>query len=153
MEIAKEAGFHYEVAINAHQIAECYLRLGEHKRAFAALRSSYEIASEHAFTKLQMANMRLLGFIDATRFGSAEGRSRMLDAIGYAEVQGYVWDLIQGKYMLAIVDQQRGDLEGAARSLREVLDLAANHGHRKYIEDTEQAQRQLAAGQPIALPV
>lgn len=153
MEVAKEAGFHYESAINEHQIADCYLRLGEHKRAFAALRSSYEIASEHSFTKLQMANMRLLGFIDATRFGSAEGRVRMLDAIKYAESNGYVWDVIEGKYMLAIVDQTQGDADAASRTLREVLELAVHHGHRRYIEDTEQAQRQLSQGQSITLPV
>jgi serine/threonine protein kinase/tetratricopeptide (TPR) repeat protein len=151
MEIAREAGNFYEVALNAHNMGEAFLRMGDYRRAFAALRSSYEIASEHGYTRLQMSNMRVLGFIDATRFGSAEGRSRLLQAIDYAVDQAFVWDIIQGKHLLAIIDQARGDVEGARKLLREVLNLAVQHGHRKYTEDTEQALRQLEAQVPITV--
>lgn len=152
MEIAREANLHYETALNAHNMGEAFLRLGDYRRAFAALRSSYEISSEHGYTRLQMSNMRVLGFIDATRFNSAEGRARLIQAIDYAVEHDYVWDIIQGRYLLAIVDQARGDIEGARAALREVLDLAAQHGHRKYTEDAEQALRELDAGLPVALP-
>ena len=90
-----------------------------------------------------MSNMRILGFIDATRFNSVEGRSRLTQAIDYATEHAYVWDIIQGKYLLAIVDQARGDTDSARATLREVLNLAVQHGHRKYTEDSEQALRQL----------
>jgi tetratricopeptide (TPR) repeat protein len=152
MELAREAGLFYESALNAHNMGEAFLRLGDYRRAFAALRSSYEIASEHGFARLQNANMRVLGFIDATRFSSAEGRSRLLQAIEYATSHAYVWDIIQGKYLLAIVDQARGDIDGARATLREVLNLAAQHGHRKYTEDSEQALRELEESVPITLP-
>ncbi|HEX2677679.1 MAG TPA: AAA family ATPase, partial [Polyangiales bacterium] len=152
MELAREAGLFYESALNAHNMGEAYLRVGDYRRAFAALRSSYEIASEHGYTRLQISNMRVLGFIDATRFASAEGRARLVQAIDYAVKHAYVWDIIQGKYLLAIVDQARGDVEGARGTLREVLNLAVQHGHRKYTEDSEQALRQLDAGVPITLP-
>lgn len=152
MELAREAGLFYESALNAHNMGEAYLRLGDYRRAFAALRSSYEIASEHGFSRLQISNMRVLGFIDATRFASAEGRSRLLQAIEYAISHTYVWDEIQGKYLLAIVEQARGDLDAARARLREVLSLAAQHGHRKYTEDSEQALRQLEANVAITLP-
>jgi tetratricopeptide (TPR) repeat protein len=152
MEIAREASLFYESALNAHNMGEAFLRLSDYRRAFAALRSSYEIASEHGYTRLQMSNMRILGFIDATRFDSAEGRSRLIQAIDYATEHEYVWDIIQGKYLLAIVDQARGEIESARGALREVLNLAVQHGHRKYTEDSEQALRELDAGVPIALP-
>jgi hypothetical protein len=126
--------------------------MGDHRRAFAALRRSYEIAAEHAFTRLQMSNMRILGFIDATRFSSAEGRARLLQAVEYAVEHEYVWDVIPGKYLLAIVEQARGDVVGARAALREVLTLAAQHGHRKYIQDSETALRELEAGVSITLP-
>jgi eukaryotic-like serine/threonine-protein kinase len=151
MEIAREAGLYYETALNAHNMGEAFLRLGDYRRAFAALRNSYEVASEHGYTRLQMSNMRILGFIDATRFGSSEGRARLLQAIDYAVAHAYVWDIIQGRYLLAIVDQARGDIDGARGTLREVLNLAAQHGHRKYIEDAEQALRQLDNGVAITL--
>jgi serine/threonine protein kinase/tetratricopeptide (TPR) repeat protein len=152
MEIAQEAGLHYDAALNAHNMGEAYLRLGDHRRAFAALRSSYEVAAENGYTRLQMSNMRALGFIDATRFGSSEGRARVLQAIEYADKHEFVWDVIQGKYFLAIIEQTRGDAESARSTLREVLELAAQHGHRNYTEDAESALRQLTAGQPIQLP-
>jgi serine/threonine protein kinase/tetratricopeptide (TPR) repeat protein len=152
MEICREANLFYEGALNAHNMGEAFLRLSDYRRAFAALRSSYEIATEHGYTRLQMSNMRFLGFIDATRFNSTEGRSRLIQAIDYAIEHDYVWDIIQGKYLLAIVHQGRGELDSARAALREVLDLAAQHGHRKYTEDSEQALRELDAGVPIALP-
>lgn len=152
LELAREASLFYESALNAHNMGEAFLRVGDYRRAFAALRSSYETASEHGFSRLQISNMRVLGFIDATRFSSAEGRSRLLQAIDYATTHAYVWDVIQGKYLLAIVDQARGDLDTARSTLRDVLNLAAQHGHRKYTEDSEQALRQLEAGVAITLP-
>jgi tetratricopeptide (TPR) repeat protein len=152
MEIAREANLFYETALNAHNMGEAYLRLGDYRRAFAALRSSYELASEHGYTRLQMSNMRILGFIDATRFNSAEGRSRLIQAIDYATEHEYVWDIIQGKYLLAVVDQAQGVVDGARAALREVLNLAVQHGHRKYTEDAEHALRELEAGVPVTLP-
>jgi serine/threonine protein kinase/tetratricopeptide (TPR) repeat protein len=152
MELAREANLFYEAALNAHNLGEAFLRMSDHRRAFAALRRSYEIAAEHGYTRLQMSNMRILGFIDATRFSSAEGRSRLLQAIDYAVEHEYVWDVIPGKYLLAIVEQQRGDIVGARAALREVLTLAAQHGHRKYIQDSETALRELEAGVSITLP-
>jgi tetratricopeptide (TPR) repeat protein len=152
MEIAKEAGLHYEAALNAHNMGEAFLRLGDHRRAFAALRSSYEAAVEHGLARLQMSNLRALGFIDATRFGSQEGRTRLIQAIEYARRHDYVWDVIQGEFFLAAIEQARGEQEAARTKLREVLSLAAQHGHRNYIEDSETALRLLEAGQPIELP-
>jgi tetratricopeptide (TPR) repeat protein len=152
MEIAREANLFYETALNAHNLGEAFLRMGDHRRAFAALRRRYEIAAEHGYTRLQMSNMRILGFIDATRFNSAEGRARLLQAIDYAVEHDYVWDVIPGKYLLAIVEQGRGDVDAARAALREVLNLAVQHGHRKYTIDSEIALRELDAGTPIALP-
>ena len=152
MEVAREAGLHHEAALNAHNMGEAFLRMGDHRRAFAALRSSYEVAVENGYARLQMSNIRALGFIDATRFNSAEGRARVLQAIDYAEKHEFVWDVIQGKFFLAVVEQKQGDADAARARLREVLDLAAQHGHRNYIQDAEAALRLVDLGQPIDLP-
>jgi tetratricopeptide (TPR) repeat protein len=152
LEIAREVGLNHEAALNAHNMGEAFLRLGDHRRAFAALRNSYETAVENGYMRLQMSNIRALGFIDATRFGSAEGRARVVQAIEYAENHDFVWDVIQGKFFLAVIEQKRGDTEAARGRLREVLNLAAQHGHRNYIEDAENALRQLDGGESIDLP-
>jgi hypothetical protein len=76
----------------------------------------------------------------------------VLQAIDYAEKHDFVWDVIQGKFFLAIIEQKRGDADSARSRLREVLVLAAEHGHRNYIEDAENALHQLDAGQTIDLP-
>jgi tetratricopeptide (TPR) repeat protein len=152
LEIAREAGLTHEAALNAHNMGEAYLRLGDHRRAFAALRGSYEMATENGFTRLQMSNLRALGFIDATRFGSAEGRTRVVQAIEYAEQHDFVWDAILGKFFLAVIEHRRGETEEARQQLREVLNLAAQHGHRNAIEDAETALRHLDAGAPLELP-
>jgi hypothetical protein len=152
LEVAREAGLTHEAALNAHNMGEAFLRLGDHRRAFAALRSSYEMATENGYARLQMSNLRALGFIDATRFGSAEGRTRVVQAIEYAERHDFVWDVIQGKFFLAVIEHRRGEGEEARQRLREVLQLAAQHAHRGYIEDAEAALRHLDAGAPLDLP-
>ena len=151
MDLAKEYGFNYEVAANAHNLGEAYLRIGDYKRAFSSLRYSFEVAREHGLVKLQMVNLRVLGFIDATKLGSDEGRQRVLDAIDYAQRHGFVWDIIEGKYMLAVIDQLGGRVDEARRLLAEVLRTSADNGHARYVEDAEQALGALDRGELIPL--
>lgn len=152
LELAKEHGFHYEAAVNAHNMGEAYLRLGDDKKAFASLRYSHAVARDHGWEHLQWGNMRVLGFIDATRFGSREGREHVVQANRFAENHRLVWDLIQGRYYLAMIDQQRGDDEAARANLREILRLAADHGHRDYVRAAEKALKALDSGSTIQLP-
>jgi tetratricopeptide (TPR) repeat protein len=151
LELAKEYGFPYEQAVNAHNMGECYVRLGDYKRAFASLRYSYEIARDHGIEHLQVANMRVLGFIDAMRFGSEEGRNHVLDAIRHAEQRRAIWDLVQGRYLLAMIDQQRGSVEEARAGLREALRLASEHGYDAYAASCDDGLRAIEEGKPIPL--
>ncbi|MCS6798759.1 MAG: protein kinase [Myxococcota bacterium] len=152
LELAREHGFAYEASVNAHNAGESMLRLGDFKRAFALLRQSYELAREHGFEKLEHVNLRVLGYIDAVRFGSDEGRRRIVEAHDYALRNGYVWDLLQSKYLLALADHALGDVEAARRGLRETLRLAAECGDRRWEQDAEEALRALEAGGPVPLP-
>ncbi|MBK8169117.1 MAG: protein kinase [Sandaracinaceae bacterium] len=152
LDLAKEYGFDYECAVNAHNIGEAYLRLADFKRAFASLRYSYELARERGYEKLEIMNLRVLGYIDASKFGSSEGRARIVEAIQYASDHGYVWDLIEGKLMLAIVDEKLGEREEARRLLREVLRLATDNGHSRSAQEAERAIAALDRGEPIPAP-
>ncbi len=152
MEFAKEYGFPFEAAVNAHNMGECYLRSSDYKRAFALSRYSYEIARDQGLVRLQYTNMRVLGFIDAIKFGSSEGRDRMLEALEYATEHGYLWDVIQCKYMLAVADHRTGNTDSGEDLLREVLRLATEYGHRYYEQAAEEALAAVAAGKPVPLP-
>ncbi|MFT3922409.1 MAG: protein kinase [Myxococcales bacterium] len=151
-ELAKEYGLPHEAAVAAHMLGEFYLRGDEDKRAFAALRSSSDIATEHGFTRVHWLNVCLLGFLDVLSFGAEEGLKRMREALRYAGDHGYVWDSINGQYLLAIAEQRVGSAQAASLALRHVRELAERHGHRRMGIDAAQAERALERGQPIALP-
>src|SRR5690606_25725892 len=100
----------------------------EYKRAFAMLRYSHDLARDHGIDRLRYANIRALGFIDAIKLGSSEGRARILDALDYAQEHGLLWDEVQARHMLAIVDAHLGDVDAAKTGLRELLRLAVEFG-------------------------
>jgi serine/threonine protein kinase/tetratricopeptide (TPR) repeat protein len=152
LELGKEYGFAYEAAVNAHNLGETYLRLGDYKRAFAMLRYSYDVARDHGYQKLQYTNLRVLGFIDATKLGSEEGRARIVEAAVFAEENGYLWDVVQARYMLGVVEHQRGAMEESEKMFREVLRLASETGMQHYARAAEEALAALEAGQPVPMP-
>ncbi len=152
LELAKEYGFAQEACVNAHNLGEDQLRLGDYKRAFALLRYSFETAREHGLSKMQYTNMRVLGFIDAVKFGSEEGRERIIEALRYAEEHNYLWDIVQGRHMLALVDALGGNEEAARAGFREVMRLAEEHGQKTYGAQAEAALRALDECRPVPLP-
>lgn len=153
LEVAKDASLIYECALNAYRIGNAYIHLKDYARAFSSLRYSHELAIEHGFTRLQMLNLMLLGFIDALRFQSREGLGRLFQAIDYARSQNDVLDVIRGQLLLAIIAQEGARADDAVDTLREALKLAMKHGSRQYIGYVEQALQRLNAEQPIALPL
>jgi tetratricopeptide (TPR) repeat protein len=152
LELSKEWGFWYEAAVNAHNLGEGYLRLGDFKRAFSNLRYSFEIAREHGMGRIEYMNLRVLGFIDAVRFASLEGRRRIAQAAEYAAENGYHWDYVQSLYMLGIADAHLDDAASARKHLREAMRLAAEQGDSRYRDDAEAALRALDAGEPVPMP-
>ena len=151
LELAKEYGFPYEAAVDAHNMGDCYVRLGDYKAAFASLRYSYEISRENGIEYLQDANLRMLGFIDAMRFGSEDGRLHVLESMRKAERRGHVWDIVQTRFLLAMIQQQSGDPDGARGSLREALRIGTENGFAGYTAACEVALAALDSGEPIPL--
>ncbi|MAQ13271.1 MAG: hypothetical protein CMN30_00525 [Sandaracinus sp.] len=151
LHLAKEYGFAYEAAVNAHNIGETLMRMGDFKRAFAMLRYSYDLTREHGFLKLQYNNLRVLGYIDAVKLQSPQGRARVEEALAYAEEHDFVWDTIQSAYMLALVDCSLGDVERARAGFQRVLRLANDHGHAHYAAAAETALEAMDAGRPVPL--
>lgn len=152
LELSREYGFAFEMATCAFQLANLHLLTGDDSKAFTAYKTSYDFSTEHGFARLQWLNACMLGFLDAMRFDSAQGRGRMLSAVRYAEERGYIWDLIVEKYVLAMVEQKRSDPEAARELLREVIELCDRHGHARIGDSAERALRAVAENQPIDLP-
>ena len=152
LDLAREYGFPFELASSALQLGKLYLLAGEDSKAFTAYKTSYDVSTEHGFARLQWLNVCLLGFLDAMRFDSEQGRGRMLSAVRYAEERGYIWDLIVEKYVLAMVEQKRNSAEAACGLMREVIELADSHGHARIGDSAEKALRAVEAGEPISLP-
>lgn len=152
LEIAKEVGLTYEIALTSHELGEAHLRLNDHRRAFASLRYSYEMARDHGFDALRWANERTLGFIDAMRFGSDDARTAVVNATQKAQEHGFVRDVIQGRYYLAVIDQYRGAADEARTALREVLRLASERGHAHYAKAAEFGLDALDEGRTIPMP-
>ena len=151
LDLAKEYGFPYEAAVNAHNIGETLMRMGDFKRAFAMLRYSYDLTREHGFLKLQYNNMRVLGYIDAVKLKSPQGRERVAEALRHAEEHDYVWDTIQSLHMLAMVDHSLGDQESARALFQRVLRMGNEHGHAHYAAAAETALEAIAAGRPVPM--
>ena len=152
LDLAKQYGLSYEIAVYAHHLGALHIRADEEPRAFAALRLSYDVSTEHGFLRWQWRSVCLLGFLDALRFDSEQGYTRMQQAVQYAEERGYVLDLVDEKYLLAMVEQKRDSLERAAALLREVIELADSHGHVRACQRAEAALRAIADRSPIAMP-
>jgi serine/threonine protein kinase/tetratricopeptide (TPR) repeat protein len=148
MELAREFGFPYEVAVNAHNMGDAWLRLGDYKRAFTALKTSFDLAQEHGFEKLSHLNGLFLAFIDAVSFGSTEGRAKIEAALAYAEMQNSPWDILQAKYLLGVLAKEQRDSDAARRMLREALALANETDNRVYAEDCEKLLREVATIPP-----
>jgi serine/threonine protein kinase/tetratricopeptide (TPR) repeat protein len=151
LDLAKEFQLPYHAAVSAHNIGDSYVRLNDFKRAFSSLRYSYEVARDHGLEHVQFANLRVLGYIDAMRFASPDGRAHILEAIRYAERKHMIWEGVQGRVMLAIVDQSQGAIEESRSSLREALRLAVDHGYGTYADQIQRALVSLQSGEPISL--
>jgi tetratricopeptide (TPR) repeat protein len=143
LELAKEYHIPYELAVNSHNIGDIQIRQGNFKKAFTSLSYSFEVSREHGFTKLEMFNMSLLGYIDAVRFGSAEGLEKIKQGIRFAQDKQYIWDLIQNKYFLGLAHFELEQYEEARQALQEAVHLGKTTGNIMYVEDSEQLLRQI----------
>jgi tetratricopeptide (TPR) repeat protein len=150
LELSKEFELPYYAAVSAHNIGETHVRLGDFKRAFSSLRYSYEVARDNGIEHVQYANLRVLG-IDALNFGSPDGRHRIVEATEFAERKRAIWEWVQGRLMLAIVDQAQGALDAARQGLRDALRVAVDHGYGTYAEQLTTALEALDRNERIEL--
>ncbi|MBI4917534.1 MAG: protein kinase [Acidobacteria bacterium] len=144
-EIAKSYDFPYVRAVCAHNIGDVQVRRNNLAKAFTYFYSSLQICEHHGFEKLRSLNLMFVGYIDAIRLRSDAGIRQILDGLRFAEEKHYVWDMIQGKYLLgqALYDLNR--LSEAKKALEEAVRLGRTTGNRVYVDECEELLSAIAA--------
>jgi predicted transcriptional regulator of viral defense system len=64
-----------------------------------------------------------LAVLDAEK-GQSDAADTLAQLIAYAEAKGYIWDILDGRYLLATLAFRRHDEQTARRELLAVRDLA-----------------------------
>jgi serine/threonine protein kinase/tetratricopeptide (TPR) repeat protein len=148
LEMAREFNLPYEIAVNAHNAGDAWMRLGDYRKAFTNLRISQDVALEHGFDKLLNVNDTVLAFVDAVGFGSEEARGRIESTLVYADAHGYKWDALHARFLLGVLSRERGEIEQARTQLREALVLAQELDNHLYIEDCQRLLREMTSVPP-----
>ena len=79
-----------------------------------------------------------LAYLDGIA-GAKEAERQLEQGVAYAESNGFTWDFIDGKLMLARLVERRGDASRAQKEYEAVRELALKAGNRLIADDCERA--------------
>lgn len=143
VEMARQAGLAYEVAINLHILGEALFRNEEYPRAYACFQQSIAICDEIASERLRVHNGSYLAYLDAVT--DFEGACAILhESIEYAHAPNYSWDEVDARWLLARLLQQNGHTEEAKTEFERCRALAQSVGLRLMDEDCRTALAELS---------
>ncbi|MEQ9325385.1 MAG: hypothetical protein RIF41_39830, partial [Polyangiaceae bacterium] len=145
--LARAAGLRFDTAAALHNLGDIHDRLGEHPRAYAAFVESLELTKTLEQDRLTNLNQMHLCLLDGLR--SPEGADeRLKTLIRYADAKGYLWDVLEGRFLLARLATAHGEHDKARKLVEEVAEMAADYGHRLIEEDAKQLSKQLGSVAP-----
>jgi Flp pilus assembly protein TadD len=134
VELARQAGLAYEVAINLHILGEALLRNGELPRAYASFQQSTALCEEIAEDRLRAHNRSFLAYLDAVSdLGGAY--STLAESTAYAHAHNYKWDEVNARHLLAQLYRQNGRDAEARSEFERCRRLAQSVGFRLIEED------------------
>jgi tetratricopeptide (TPR) repeat protein len=148
-ELTRRAGLSFETALHLHNLGDVLLHLDDYPRAYAALQQSLSLCEQHHADRLAQQNRMYLGYLDA-RQGLPGGETLLRDAIDQARAQGFLWDVLNGRYLLARLLEDMG-LPRAAAVEFDACRALAHESQNALIEDeclraAERIARVTAAG-------
>ena len=88
--------------------------------------------------RLVSLNRVHLAYLDGVG-GKQGAEDELRELVRYADARGYRTDALEGRYLLAALQQRRGDAEGARRALVEVRAEALALGNQLVAEDAREA--------------
>lgn len=149
IDLARELGLQYEVAVNLHNLGDILLHLDDYARAYGAIKQSLALCDELGHDRLGSHNRMFLAFLDGLA-GDADADRVLLQGIRYAEANEFTWDLLGGRLLLARLLEHRGDTDGARLEFQKLRDLARAAGNRLVADDCGTALRSM--GSPSSRP-
>ncbi len=144
IDMARDLGLSYEVAINLHNLGEFLIRLNDFPRAYGAIRQSVGLCDEFGYERLANQNRMFLAFLDGVA-GDMEAETALRTGIRYAEANDFTWDAINGRWLLAQLFQRRGAVAIARTEFDRLRGIARSAGNRLVVDDCEEALRALAS--------
>jgi tetratricopeptide (TPR) repeat protein len=126
--LARTAGLRYDAAAALHNLGDALDRMGDHARSYAAFMESLDITRLIDHERLTALNRMHLCLLDGLR-NVAGAEDRLKGLIRFADARGYLWDVLEGSFLVARLALHRGALDEARRCLEEVVALAEQQGH------------------------
>jgi serine/threonine protein kinase/tetratricopeptide (TPR) repeat protein len=126
--LAIAAGLRFEAAIALHNLGDAADRVGDHPRAYAAFVESLELTRQLEQDRLSNLNQLHLCLLDGLRNPEA-AEEKLKALIRYADARGYLWDVLEGRFLLARLWTAHGNHERARRLLEEIIRTSNEQGH------------------------
>ena len=144
VEMGRDLGIAYEVAINLHNLGDSLIHLDDFPRAYGAFRQSIELCDEVGFDRLANHNRMYLAFLDGAA-GESKAEEILRSGIRFAEIHDFTWDAVNGGALLAKLLRSRGDKESAAVEFSKTRETARAVGNRLLADECDTALRAMAA--------
>ena len=141
IEIARDAGFHFELAIALHNLGDAKVRQGDHAPAYAALQQSLALAEEGAHERLSAINRAPIAYLDAIA-GDGNAQLRLADIASWNRSRGYLWDELNARYWLGLLHVAKKDRLAAIEELNLARGLAQKLAMKSMATDCEEALQQ-----------
>ncbi len=135
--MARAAGLRFETAAALHNLGDSSDRLGDSPRAYAAFTESLEIGKQMDLHRLCNLNRMHICLLDGFR-GDRDAESRLKGLIRAADAKGFLWDVLEGRYLLARMHHANGQFDEARRQCEQVTSMAKEQGHVLLGHDAEQ---------------
>ncbi len=149
VDMARELGLSYEVAVNLHNLGDILVHLEDYPRAYGAIKQSLALCDELGFDRLASHNRMFLSFLDGIR-GDENADPVLLQGIRYAEANDFTWEVLGGHRLLAKLLEHRGDRDGARLEYQKLRELARAAGNGFIADECRDALRSMGA--PLSQP-
>jgi serine/threonine protein kinase/tetratricopeptide (TPR) repeat protein len=134
VELARQAGLAYEVAINLHVLGEALFRQNELPRAYASFQQSAALCEEISEERLRAHNRSFLAYLDAVT--DYEGACTTLtESIAYAHARSFTWDEVNARYLLAKLFLYKEKAAEAREEFVRCKKLAETVGFRMMVQE------------------
>ncbi len=144
IDMARELGLQYEVAVNLHNLGDILLHLEDYARAYGAIKQSLALCDELGHDRLASHNRMFLAFLDG-RAGDVDAERVLWQGIRYAEANEFTWDVLGGRLLLAKLLEGRQDMDAARLEYQKLRELARGAGNRLVADDCGTALRSMGA--------